>query len=191
MSREDAELLFLNQGRPLAIHQITTGLERGGVYNGPTDHIPPVFLDAVRESNIKPPYYDLDYANRYTYPTGFMIKAEAVAGTLAQADTAQLLLELGWAPKWAAFFSEKWAAKAGAGSGAGKKSDPLIAAARTAAGTATRKAYVGGAISEIQARIDLAELDASTAAQDTIIRYWNVEAAIPQQEADTSGGGPH
>jgi hypothetical protein len=181
MSREDANLLFLNQGRPLAIHQVTTGLARGGVYDGPTDHIPAVFLDAVRESNIKPPYYDLDYANRYTYPTGFMIKAEAVAGTLAAADTSELLLELGWSPKWAGFFSDKWAAKA----------DSLVSAARTAAGTATRKAYVGGAISEIQARIDLSALDASTAAQDKIIQYWNVEAALPQQEADTSGAGPH
>lgn len=108
MSEEDANLLFLNQGRPLAIHQITTGLARGGVYDGPTDQIPPVFLDAVRQSNIKPPYYNLDYANRYTYPSGFQIRSEAMKGDLSQPETEQILLEIGWAPKWAKFFSEKW-----------------------------------------------------------------------------------
>lgn len=108
MSQEDANLLFLNQGRPLAIHQITTGLARGGVYDGPTDQIPPVFLDAVRQSNIKPPYYNLDYANRYTYPSGFQIRSEAMKGELTLADTEQILLEIGWSPKWAAFFAAKW-----------------------------------------------------------------------------------
>lgn len=108
MSREDARLLFLNQGRPLSIHQITTGLARGGEYNGPTDQIPQAFLDAVRESNIKPPYYNLDYANRYTYPSGFQIRGEAQRKTLSFAETRQILLEIGWSPKWAEHFARSW-----------------------------------------------------------------------------------
>lgn len=192
MSREDAELLFLNQGRPLALHQITTGLERGGEYNGPTDHIPPVYFDAVRESNVKPPYYNLDYANRYSYPTGFMIKAEAVAGELAKADTEQLLRELGWSPKWATFFSEKWAAKAAtAGTGATIKTSPVVKSQETAAITLLRKAYVDGSYDQATADSFLAALDHNAAERVAVFKIWDVMRGIAGTPIDTTGGTPH
>lgn len=192
MSQDDAELLFLNQGRPLAIHQVTTGEARGGVYNGPTDQIPPAYLDAVRESNIKPPYYNLDYANRYTYPTGFMIKAEATNGDIPQPDCEQLLLELGWSPKWAAFFSEKWAAQAAkSGTAGGVAAAPVVKSQTTAAVTALRKAYVGGALDRPTAQAFLAQLDKSAAEQAAILAIWDINRQIEGTTFDTTGGTPH
>lgn len=114
MTHDDAFLLLQNSGRPLALHQIVTSIERGGQYLPTADqdpsvyaHIPDPYLTAIRESSVKPPYYDLAYANRYTYPSGFQIKSEAPA--LGQAQTEQLLLEIGWKPHWATVFSTAWA----------------------------------------------------------------------------------
>lgn len=181
MSQADTDVQFLNAGRPLNIHQVTTGLARGGVYNGPTDEIPDVFLDAVRESNIKPPYYNLDFANRYTYPTGFMIKAEAVAGTLQPEDTQEILLEIGWSPKWAAFFTEKWTGRAPGAGAAAPTQSAVVKSHVGSAITAIRKAYVGVQLSEANARANLAALAVPQTDIDSLIKVWNVQrlATLP------------
>src|SRR5205085_6828824 len=69
MSKADTDLLFKITGRPLSWHQVFIGLRRGGVYDGPTDAIEPAFLKALRESNIRPEWYNLAWALRYSYPT--------------------------------------------------------------------------------------------------------------------------
>lgn len=173
MSREDAELLFLNQGRPLSEHQIVTGLARGGQYNGPTDAIPQVFLDAVRQSNIKPPYYNLAYANRYSYPSGFQIRAEAQAGELSKADTEQILLEVGWSPKWAEFFATRWTATTA-------KTDPLVKSQQTRFVTALHKAYVGGATNDTDALNWLADAGIPTDTATAMLDYWRLEYQLEQ-----------
>src|SRR5205807_4966194 len=69
MSQADTDLLFKIMGRPIVEHQIVTGEARGGTYNGPIANIPTPFLKSLQESNIRPEWYSLAYANRYTYPS--------------------------------------------------------------------------------------------------------------------------
>ena len=109
MSDADSDLLFDVLGRGLSEHQMVIAKARGGVYNGPTDHIPADELAALQRANLRPEYYNLAFAARYTYPSGFQIKAEAVAKVLTQTQTYDILLEVGWDPKWATVFSTAWA----------------------------------------------------------------------------------
>lgn len=109
MSQADSDNLFDVKGRPLAVHQITTGLARGGTYNGPTAGIPAEYMAAIQESNIRPEYYNLAYANRYTLPSAFVLKSLATSGDLTQTQAQTLLLEIGWPPDLAASVSAVWA----------------------------------------------------------------------------------
>lgn len=174
MSREDAELLFLNQGRPLALHQITTGLARGGSYNGPTDQIPQVYLDAVRQSNVKPPYYNLDYANRYSYPSAFFFRLLATTGAIDQAEAEQAFLELGWSPKWAKLVAQSLAPKV-------KTSvDPLVKSALTKFVTALHKAYVGGATNDTDALKWLSDAGVAADTASAMLDLWRLEYQLEQ-----------
>ena len=108
MSEADTHLLFLDQGRPLSWHQIFIGLRRGGVYDGPTDHIDPAFLKGLQESDIRPEWYNLAWAQRYTYPAAFVLRKLAQDGDLTEAQTEQILLYEGWEPGLAKLVAGKW-----------------------------------------------------------------------------------
>lgn len=186
MSRDDAELLFLNQGRPLNIHQITTGEARGGSYNGPTDQIPEAFLNAVRESNIKPPYYNLDYANRYSYPSAFFFRLLQTTGALSAAEAEQRYLELGWPPDLAHEIAQALAPKASA-----PQESAVVKSQRTAAITALRKAYVEGAYDRTTTDSFLSALDHDADDRAQILAIWDVMRGIAGTPIDTTGGTPH
>jgi hypothetical protein len=117
MSQADTDLQFKVLGRPITVHQITTGEARGGVYDGPTDQIPTEYLKSMQESNSRPEWYNLEYANRYTLPGYFVIKAMLSAGSLTEAEGAELFKQEGWPPDLA----DKAAAALAPGSGSGGK----------------------------------------------------------------------
>ena len=98
MSPEDTDRLFNVLGRPLTVHQITTGLARGGTFQPVPGELTDPYEASVHESNIKPAYYDLAIANKYTLPGYFVIKAMLTAGTITEAEGAQLFKEEGWPP---------------------------------------------------------------------------------------------
>jgi hypothetical protein len=175
MSQADTDLLFKITGRPLNIHQIVTAQARGGTYKGPIDAIPEEYLAAVRESNIRPEFYNLDYANRYTYPSGFQIKAETKDHTLTEQASYDLLLKVGWEPDLAALFSKAWYAPT-------TTTAPHVKSAQTQAITKVKQAYVGGSYGNPEAIAALTALDVASTDQPTIIKYWDeirkAEAAI-------------
>ena len=171
MSAADATVIYQNMGRPLAIHQITTGLARGGTFGGFYQDVPEPYLSSVRESNIRPDYGNLAYANRYTYPSGFQIKAEATAGVLDEATTEMLLLQVGWSPEWAAFFAKAWAAPAAS------TSSP-VKSAQTKLRTAAEKAYLGGASSVTEATSDLEAAGVTATDIPLILAAWDQIKAI-------------
>jgi hypothetical protein len=181
MSEADSDSLVDLLGRSISVHQVTTGLARGGVYPGSYTKVPEPFKSAIQRSNIREEWAELDYANRYTYPTGFQIKAEATAGDLSETDTEQLLLELGWAPKWAAFFAKAWTAATG-----GAKVDPYTKKAQGQLWTALHKAYVktGAGRNEVDGL--LVSLIPDTATRDSVFALWDTERlaeALPASAA--------
>ena len=168
---DDYALLFAILGRPLATHQITTGLARGGKYGGTYDDVPAgPYRDGIRRSAIRPEYAGLDYANRYSYPSGFQIKSEAP--DLGFDVVHQLLLEIGWDPKWAEYFATKWSAGK-----AGGVADPHVTKAQTQLWTTTHSAYKDYGMAQTQAAANLTAIGIPAAAQTEIFTLWDAERA--------------
>lgn len=175
MEPADANMLYNDGARPLNVHQVVTALARGGVYDDPLKPDTPgteraalvaqleaegwtlaeahALVDSVQESNVQPRYYGLALANKYTYPSAFVLRSIAQAGDLTEAETNKVLLEIGWPPAFAKQIAAAWAG----GSGASGK-------AETRAELATE--YEGGFITEAEYRQALAQLGYAGTALD-------------------------
>lgn len=140
MTAEDAQLLFELSGRPLPLHQITTGLARGGAYQPLPGELPDPFDAAVRQSSIRPEYYDLAIANKYTIPSYFVLEKLLANGSLTSAELEHYFLGLGWPPELA---SKAAAAAASSGAAGGKTVTPSQLAAPYAAGLKDRATLLG------------------------------------------------
>jgi hypothetical protein len=134
---EQMDLLFQNHGRPLSWHQVFIGLRRGGKLGPDETGIDPAFLTALRQSDIRPEWYPLAWAQRYTYPAAFVLRTLTQAGDISQAEAEQILLFEGWEPKLAATVSAKW-------------SHGASAAAKEATVTDLLKLYDGGKATEAE-----------------------------------------
>lgn len=113
MSVDDVELLLKVQGRPLSWHQVFIGLRRGGQYDGPVGELDAAFLKSLEESDIRPEWYNLAWAQRYSYPSAFVLRALTTAGELTEDEAHTILLNIGWPPDLAAKVSHRWAASTG------------------------------------------------------------------------------
>lgn len=156
MTEQDATMIYQNQGRPMTVRQITQALARGGKFKPEPGELTDPYEAAIVEGSIKPAYYDLTRALRYTLPSAFVIRGMAAAGDLDEAETEQLLLETGWKPDLAAMVAGKWAA------------------AKHAAGKAETKAeleteYAAGYITEAEFRAALEQLGYTGGVQDHLV----------------------
>lgn len=156
MSAEDATMIYQNQGRPMALRQITQALARGGKFEPEPGEIRDPYRAAIVEGNLKPAYYDLALANRYTLPGAFVIRGMAAAGELTGKETEQLLLESGWKPDLAAKAAKRWAA---AGPVDGKRLTV----------TEALDSFAGGTLSEGELRDLLAAFDYSDEALELMV----------------------
>lgn len=113
-SREQMDMLFLNRGRPATTHQVHLGYARGGRYIGEGLDEREAFSRAIKNSDIRPEYEDILWAQRYTYPSAFVLRALVSDGTFTAAQGRDILVESGWRPDLAELAATKWgAAKSG------------------------------------------------------------------------------
>src|SRR5438067_2306728 len=169
---EQMDFLFKIHGRPISWHQTWIGLQRGGTLDGPTGDIHPAFLAALQRSDIQPPFYNLAWAQRYNYPSAFVLRALTQGGDLTAAQTEEILKFEGWEPTLRATVAAKWAETSPA------KQDPAIKSAETKFLTALHKAFVGGAITDAQGVTEIALTSLSAAAQAGVLGYWRKEKAL-------------
>lgn len=172
LSQADTDLRFNNLGRPLAVHQVTTGLARGGKYGGDYAGVPEPYAKALRESNVRPEWGNLAYANRYTLPGAFVLRALAQGGDLTHDETHTLLLESGWPPDLAATVAARWSG--GTKAGANKH----VTSAETGLFTVLRKAFVNDEATEAQATPILTDLAVPAADHPRIFQLWGHERAL-------------
>lgn len=156
MEAADATMIYQNQGRPMAVRQITQALARGGTFKPEPGEITDPYEASIVEGNLKPAYYDLAKALRYALPSPSVIRLLATSDELTQAETEQLLLETGWKPDLAAKVAARWA---GSAAGHGK--------AETLAELADD--YAGGYMTEAEFRADLETLGYTGHTQDLVV----------------------
>lgn len=165
MTQADTDLLFENLGRPIPVHQVTTGLARGGEYNGDTSQIPEAYLRSMQEGNSRPEWYNLEYANRYTYPSYFVIKPLVASGAITVDEATQIFENEGWPPDLAAKAAQSFAATSSTAT-----ATPHLKSAVTSAVTAIKNAYVGGQLTEAEATGYIQQAEAAT----TVTGAWDV-----------------
>lgn len=175
MTAENAQLLYEMLGRSISVHQVTTGLARGGTFGGTGQGIPPVYLQTMQRSNVRPEYYDLDYANRYSYPTAFFFRLLLTTGAITADQGNQYFLELGWPPVLARTVADALAPGAGAG-----KTDPYVKKADSQLWTALHKAYVKTGVDRATVESAMTVLVDSVADREIIFERWDTERTIDQ-----------
>lgn len=168
----DADLLFSMLGRPLNVHAVTTGLARGGAYGGVYEGVPEPYAHALRQSNIRPEWGNLAYANRYNYPSAFVLRSLAQTGELKPADVEQTLLDIGWRPDFAAKVTAAWTA------GTAAKADPHVTKAETQLWGALHKSYVDSEEDDATTTADLTTLGVAAASIPEVLRLWQLERAV-------------
>jgi hypothetical protein len=136
MSREDAFLIYQNQGRPLNLHQISQALAWGAKYNpGPGDD-PDPWQQAVLLGAVRPEYYELQHSLKYIVPGAFAIRQLAESGVWDEAKTAARLKQAGWIPEDADQVAFAWTQPAAAAA------NPFVGRAQTQLWAAIFNDYV-------------------------------------------------
>jgi hypothetical protein len=173
MSTADSDLLYNLLGRSIPEHQITTGFARGGEFEGPIDTIPKAYLQSLQRGNLRPEYYNLAYANRYSLPSAFVLRSITTGGEITQEQAHTLLLEIGWPPWLAETVAAAWAPQ-----GAVAKLDPWVKAQQTRLVTAMHKAAVKTGVARTALEPYLVPLVPDLADRDAIFQLWADERAV-------------
>ncbi len=176
MSDADSDLLYNVLGRSVPVHGVTTGLARGGQYPGSYANVPQPYKAAIQRSNIREEYSELAYANRYSYPSGFQVRAEAQKGDLSEAQTEQLLLEMGWKPQWATHFAQAWTGTTAA------TGDPHTSKAETQLWGTTHRSYVAEEIDDPTATAALNAAGVAQGAIPAVLALWAQERALVRKQ---------
>jgi hypothetical protein len=140
MSTADADLLFLNTGRPIPIHRVTQGLAIESTEYDDWATVNPLFLQSLEQSNVRPPWYKYAYlSQRWTWPAPFILK-DLIPDPLTIDEGAAILTYQGWNPALALAAAKSFAAASG-------KSDVAPAPELTAqyeSGLISAETYVSG-----------------------------------------------
>lgn len=176
MSEADSDLLYDVLGRSINVHQILIGQRRGGVYDGPTNNIPPEYLAALERGNLRPEYYNLGYAGRETYPSYFVTRALLQGGVITAERGQELFDGLGWPEDVAKAAGTYYAG------GTVAKADPHVAKAQTQLWGTTHKSYLQQEVgaSDVKPRFDLLGIPAT--AQTEILTLWDSERALIREQ---------
>ena len=171
-SSQQMEDWYLSEGRPATVHQIHIGYARGAKLAGAANEQDAI-LTSVKQSDIRPEYGDLLYAQRYTYPSAFVLRNLVESGALTAAEGEQALLFSGWEPTFAQKVAASWA-----GTGGGATVDAHEAKAQTQLWTTTHASYKANEISTAAATQALQKVGVAAAAIPAVLSVWDEERAL-------------
>lgn len=191
------DILHKTHGRPLSFHQTFIGLQRGGKRLDPVADdfaagldIDPTFLAAMQQSDVQQQWYSLAWAQRYNYPSAFVLKAMAKAGDIDEQTLRDVLKFIGWEPTFIDKVAKAWAPTVTAGT---KKQTLTHLTDEYLAGALTRDALVtvlttslGFTAAQANDEITLAEFNAAKAERTRAARALEkrfVAAQLPESEA--------
>lgn len=158
---------FLSEGRPASVHQIHLGYARGAHLPGAANEEEAI-RTSVRQSDIRPEYADILYAQRYSLPSAFVLRGLVTSGDLSAQDGENLLRESGWPPDLAAKVAAGWAGGTG-----GAAADAHLAKAQTTAWTKAQASYIAREATVADVQPILAALAIPAGAQTEIVGLWD------------------
>jgi hypothetical protein len=176
MSHFDSDLLYDVLGRAPSIKQVYIGLARGGTYDGQPKTIPEPFLSAVQRANIRPEWYDIEYALRYSLPSAFVVRTLLKDGAIDATRASTIFQNEGWPPDLADLVANHYAA-----SGTGT-ADPHTGKAQTQLWTTTHKSYVAQEITDAVATGALAAAGVPAATVPAILALWKEERSLIRKQ---------
>lgn len=173
------DLLHKTHGRPLSWHQVFIGLQRGGHILDPTADldqaalgIDETFWKALQQSDIQQQWYLLAWAQRYNYPSAFVLRQLRESNEITDAMLRQVLTYIGWEPTFIDAVATAWGGAAKVGT------SPYIAKAQTQLWTAAHKAYLGGSIDRPTAEAAISTLVPSVADREIVFENWDEESNL-------------
>lgn len=168
------DLLSKDRGRPATTHQVHVGFARGGRLPGAGNNERATFSRAVKESNIRPEWEEILWAQRYTYPSAFVLRALVQSGDITRDEGEQALLFSGWEPTFAAKVADAWAPATGGAATA----DSHIAKAQTQLWSAAHSSYLNRESSATVARTKLAQAGVAANAISVVLGIWDHEREL-------------
>ena len=171
MTPADGDLLFERTGRPATTHQVHIGFQRGGRNTSIGNDERATFQKAVQESDIRPEWEPILWAQRYTYPPFFALRALAQGKVIDAARMEQILVYEGWEPTLAhdvAVYYTTTAAPAAA-------ENPYVTKADGQLWTALHKAYVKTGASRTDVEPILTHLIPAQSPRDSVFTLWDLE----------------
>ena len=162
-SPETMDALYLDRGRPATARQVHLGYARGARYLGENLTEDEAIARSVKESDLRPEWEPIVAANRWSYPSPFVVRGITQAGGFTQAQAEQILIEEGWKPEYAKLAAASFA---------------KAATAKTAGETKAELAdeYVAGFISEAEFRQHLTALGLVGHEQDLEVIHADIAA---------------
>jgi hypothetical protein len=176
MTPEHATMIYQNQGRPMTVANITKALARGGKFQPEPGEIKDPYQASIVEGSIKPAYYDLLKALRYSYPSAFFMRGLVQSGHLTAAEFEQYGLEQGWRPDLAKKIADSLAPTTTTAS------DPHIGKAQTQLWNTTHSSYVNREISDTQARNALGTAGVQSSALGAVLSLWQAERDLVRKQ---------
>ena len=180
MSKADTDLNFDILGRPLAVHQVTTGIARGGKYGGFYEGVPSPFLEALQQSNVRPEWGNLAYHNRYTIPSYFVLRALLQADVLTEAQGADYFKQLGWPPELADAAAAEYAG------GTAPAADKNVSKAHTKAWTEAQSSYIARESTAADVQPIFTLLGVTPTAQAEVLKAWDEIRALIRKQLSPS-----
>jgi hypothetical protein len=171
-SPKQMEDWFLSEGRPATVHQVHIGYARGAKLPGAANEHDAI-LTSVKQSDIRPEYAELLYAQRYSYPSAFVLRALVESGAVTAAEGEQALLFSGWEPTFAAKVAASWA-----GTGTGATADTHESKAQTQLWNTTHASYKANEISAATATQALQRAGVDAATIPNVLSIWNEEKSL-------------
>jgi hypothetical protein len=201
----DLDMLHRTHGRPLSFRQTWIGLQRGGKRLDATadltpgsEGIDPTFWAALQQSDIQQQWYSLAWAQRYSYPSAFVLRALAQSGDIDAATLTQTLTYLGWEPTFVTKVVTAWTS--GTTGATAKKETEAHLAAEYEGGHITQAEFTTGlealgydAAGAARA-VQLADFRATKKYRDKAItaignRYLGLQLTDAEAEADLAALG--
>jgi hypothetical protein len=172
---DQMHLLYLARGRPAAPGQMATAAARGidGPAGRPVDRAQ--FIDAIKQSDVRPEYGPMLWDARFLYPPLFQITRLVQAGAIDAATAKDWATKDRYPPEVVNALHDYWTQPTAT------KADTHEAKAQVQLWGTLHRAYMAGDVTDAQVTAKLPQAGVSAATVPNVLATWKHEREIQRQ----------